>query len=86
MHMAELVVSLSSPPDRTNLVADIMINSVQVAEVNVESGRLEIEIYPNPNEEIWKLTLDDFLRALLESKRRLEERYLCNGAFVIEQD
>ena len=69
--MESLNVSLSSPPDRDFLVADIMLQRVQIAEVNMESGSMEIEIYSNPEGKPWKISLDNFLVALNEAKARL---------------
>jgi hypothetical protein len=69
-----LNVSLSSPPDREYLVADIMFdNEIQVAEVNIESGDLKIEIYAHPEGSPWKLDFDEFHTSLNEAKFRLQE-------------
>jgi hypothetical protein len=68
-----LNVSISSPPDREFLVADIMLNAMQVAEVNIESGLLEIEIYPHPANSPWKFDFNEFLSSLNEAKARLNK-------------
>jgi hypothetical protein len=68
-----LNVSISSPSDREFLVADIMLDVMQIAEVNVESGIPEIEIYPHPGNIPWKINFDEFLSSLNEAKDRLNE-------------
>ncbi|NEQ42459.1 MAG: hypothetical protein F6K00_02410 [Leptolyngbya sp. SIOISBB] len=71
--MESLNVSISSPPDRDFLVADIMLGTIQIAEINQETGSMEIEIYASPDNSQWKINLDDFLVALNKAKVLLSE-------------
>ena len=66
-------ISIASPPDRDFLVAEIMKGNVQVAEVNIESGKLEVEIYNHPNGKPWQLDFEEFLASLNEAQVRLIE-------------
>jgi hypothetical protein len=71
-----LNISVSSPPDRKYLVADIMLdNVIQIAEVNIESGAMRIAIYAHPEGTPWELDFDEFYTSLNEAKSRLREFY-----------
>ena len=69
--MSELDVEVSSPPDRKHLVADIVYNGVQVAEINQEKGDLQIEVYPTRTGEPWKFEYAAFLDAIRRAEQRL---------------
>ena len=64
-------VSITSPPDREKLVAEINVGNEQWAELNQEDGTLRLEFYPRPNREVWQLSFDEVLESLNEAKRRL---------------
>lgn len=68
---SEWDISLASPPDRENLVAEILYNHIQVAEINTESDKLCIQIYKNPKNEWWEFDYEEFLQALEYAKLRL---------------
>jgi hypothetical protein len=71
-----LTISLSSPPDREYLVADILLDdAIQVAEVNIELGTIKVEIYAHPEGIPWKLDFDEFYSCLNEAKSRLQAFY-----------
>ncbi len=76
MTNSRIQVRLSSPPDRSGLVADLMMGSVQLAEVNSEDGPLRIEFCARPDGEPWALDLDDLRAAIDEAVRPL----LCGHA------
>jgi hypothetical protein len=67
-------INLSSPPDREKLVAEIMFDHVQWAEIDQESGTLEVEFYPRPDQKPWRINLDTAIEALNSAKGRLNER------------
>lgn len=71
MTSSRIQVGLSSPPDRSGLVADLMVGSVQLAEVNREDGPLRIEFCARPDGEQWAVDLDDLRAAIDEAVRRL---------------
>jgi hypothetical protein len=67
----KLRISISSPPDREKLVAEISFGDEQWAEINQEREALEVEFYPRPDGEPWRIDYQDALSALNEAKRRL---------------
>lgn len=71
MQNEEIKVGLSSPPDRAELVADLMVGSVQLAEIRREGDAKRIEFYARPDGAFWELDLDHLCRALDEAVRRL---------------
>jgi hypothetical protein len=64
-------ICISSPPDREKLVAEIFFGDMQWAEINQEGDTLEVEFYPRPNGEPWRIDYKDALKALDEAKLRL---------------
>ena len=64
-------VEIASPPDREKLVAPIMLDGEQWAEVNQEKERLQVEIYPRRDGEPWVLDLEEVVEAFKEAQRRL---------------
>jgi hypothetical protein len=66
-------ISISSPPDRDQLVADIMVDNVQFAELNNEAGMHNIEIYERPDHQPWKIPFSILIEMLAEAKNKLEK-------------
>jgi hypothetical protein len=64
-------VDIASPPDRERLVAEVFFGHEQIAEVNQEAGKLQVEIYARPSSEPWVLDYQDFLQALTLATQRL---------------
>ena len=64
-------ICISSPPDREKLVAEIIFEDVQWAEINQEKDVLEIEFYPRPDGQFWRISFVDAITALDEARRRL---------------
>ena len=64
-------VELCSPPDREELVATIMIDGEQWAEVNRESGKLTVEFYPRQDAAPWVIDFGKAIDSLLAAKARL---------------
>ena len=67
-------ISIASPPDREDLVAEIFFGHDQWAEVSNEGGSLTLEIYPQRTGEPWAFSYDDALAAIQEARRRLLHR------------
>jgi hypothetical protein len=65
-------VEIASPPDRENLVAPILLENEQWAEVSQESNQLLIEIYPRRDGTPWIFDLEEVINSLMEARRRLE--------------
>lgn len=68
---ATLRLQLWSPPDREKLVVEIFFDDVQWAEMNQERDALEVEFYPRPDGEPWRLEYQDAVAALDQAKQRL---------------
>jgi len=67
----KIQISISSPPDREKLVADIFIGNRQFAEVNQDGEELKIEIYNNDGNEPWSINLLELMTSLKESRKKL---------------
>jgi hypothetical protein len=72
MDNAKYHVSISSPPDREKLVAEISFNNIQWAEINQEGTELRVEFYPRPDGKPWNISLADAESALQLARQRLE--------------
>lgn len=64
-------ICISSPPDREKLVAEILFDHIQWAEINQESDILQIQIYPRPDEKPWRINLLTLISVLNEAKFKL---------------
>ena len=69
--MNKFKIQITSPPERDNLVAEIWWNDSHVAEINIESGEFEIELYKPVENEYWTFPLKEFLEVIHEAKKRL---------------
>jgi len=67
----ELKVSITSPPDREYLVAEIMLHNEQWAELNQERGYLSLLIYPRRDGLPWLIGYQAAVEALEKAKARL---------------
>ena len=67
----EISVGLISPPDRPGLVADIMIDAEQFAEIRIVDGSAVSEIYGRRDGESWELSPERVCAALVEAIERL---------------
>ncbi len=66
-------ISIVSPPDRENLVAEIFFGEFQWAEVSHEKNDFEIEFYPRPDHAFWQLSFVDAISSLAEAQQRLKD-------------
>ncbi len=55
--MRKFDITIASLPDRENLVAEILYDGVQQAEISQETEALIIQLYPHPRQEYWKSSL-----------------------------
>ena len=67
----KITISISSPPHRERLVADIFVGNIQWAELNQENGVLTLEFYPRPDGKWWQLDYASVMQALQLAKERL---------------
>ena len=71
MRLNSFDIQIASPPDCDQLVAMILFGNEQWAELNQESQRLALEIYPRQDGKPWVFELDEALKALSIAKERL---------------
>jgi hypothetical protein len=64
-------ITISSPPDREKLVAEIFFQNEQWAEINQERDELLLEIYPKPDGGVWQIDLKEALEALTSARKQL---------------
>lgn len=67
-------VQLISPPDREALVAALVIDHSQFAEIRIEGGVSKIELSGRPDGSSWDLDLTEFTAALSRADERLRSR------------
>ena len=67
----KIIVNLASPPDRKKLVAEIMCDHEQWAEVHQEKKDLTLEVYPRRDGQPWTISYEEALEALQTAKSRL---------------
>jgi hypothetical protein len=71
--MEKYRISISSPPDREALVAEIFFSNIQWAEINQNRSVMEVEFYPRPDGQPWRISLEYAQDALESAKQRLLE-------------
>jgi len=63
---------IASPPDREKVVYEIVINNEQFAEVNQETEKRSVEIYPKKDGAPWILELEELIDLLQKAKKNLK--------------
>ena len=73
MSLEKFEVIIASLPDRENLVAEIVYDHVEWAEISDEKldGNLVIQFYAHPRNKYWEFRLDEALEILEKAKKRL---------------
>jgi len=69
----KFTISISSPPHREKLVADIFFGteqSEQFAELSQDEGTLRIEFNPRRDRQFWEFSFEDVMEALSDAKAR----------------
>ncbi len=67
----KMSVDIASPPDREKLVAQILFDRKQWAEIHQDSGSLTLELYPREDGKPWQFSFDEALTALRHAQKRL---------------
>ena len=68
----QIRTGISSPPDRDSLVADLLVDEVQLAELRREGKQLIVELYPRPDGAPWVLPYEELIASLVQALARLE--------------
>lgn len=72
--MDKFRITIVSLPDRERLVAEILYEGVQWAEISQETDDgLIIQFYSHPREKYWKFPYDEAVQILEQAKNKLLE-------------
>ena len=63
--------TISSPPDREEVVAEIFFGNSQFAELNREANDIRVEIYPSASSQAWSMSLEELRAAINEAEDKL---------------
>lgn len=69
--MEKFRITVASLPDREQLVAEILYEGIQWAEVSQETNELIIQFYSHPRKKYWEFSLEEALQALDLAKKNL---------------
>jgi hypothetical protein len=69
--MEKFRITVASLPDREQLVAEILYEGVQWAEISQEASELIVQLYSHPRQEYWEFPLEKALEALKQAQKRL---------------
>jgi len=67
-------ICISSPPDRSHLVAEIFLDQLQWVEINYEHDIFEIEFYSRPDNQPWCIDFTLAIDLLIEAKFELMKK------------
>ncbi len=67
----KMSVEICSPPDQEKLVALLLHDREQWAEIHQETGILTLELYLRQDGKPWEFCFDDALTALRHAQKRL---------------
>ena len=72
--MEKFGINIASLPDRERLVAEILYEGVQWAEISQETDdELNIQFYAHPRKKYWEFPFEEALKVLEEAKNKLLE-------------
>ena len=69
--MEKFHITVASLPDREHLVAEILYEGIQWAEISQETGELIIQFYSHPRQKYWEFPIDEALKVLEQAKKKL---------------
>ncbi|NGX56367.1 MAG: hypothetical protein K1060chlam5_00605 [Candidatus Anoxychlamydiales bacterium] len=69
--MNKFKITVGSLPDKNNLVADIIYENIQVAEISNENKELLIQIYCYKDKDYWEFSLEEFQKVIEQAKQKL---------------
>jgi hypothetical protein len=71
--MEKFRITIASLPDRKHLVAEILYEGVQWAEISQESDEVVVQFYSHPRKKHWEFTYDEAILILEKAKNKLLE-------------
>jgi hypothetical protein len=69
--MEKFRITIASLPDREYVVAEIIYDGIQWAEISQEIDELVVQFYPHPNDKCWEFQCDEAIEAIEKAKNRL---------------
>ena len=69
--MQKFRITIASLPDREEVVAEVLYDNVQWAEISQESDELLIQFYPHPRQEYWEFSAEEAIKTLQQAKDKL---------------
>lgn len=69
--MERFRITIASLPDREQLVAEIIYDGIQWAEISQEADELIIQFYSHPKKKFWEFPYDEAMKALEKAKNKL---------------
>lgn len=71
--MEKFCITIASLPDRERLVAEILYEGVQWAEISQETDEVVVQFYTHPRKKYWEFTYDEAIQILEKAKNKLLE-------------
>jgi hypothetical protein len=71
--MEKFRITVASLPDREHLVAEVLYEGLQWAEISQETDKLVVQFYSHPRKSCWEFPFDEALRVLEMAKNKLIE-------------
>lgn len=71
--MGKFRITIASLPDRERLVAEILYNGIQWAEISQETDQLMIQFYSHPQKKHWEFAFEEAFKILEQAKNKLLE-------------
>jgi len=69
--MEKFRITVASLPDREHLVAEIIYDGVQWAEISQEKGGLDVQFYAHPRQRYWDFQFNEVIEILEKAKQKL---------------
>lgn len=69
--MDKFRITIASLPDREELVAEILYDNVQWAEISQETDDLVVQFYAHPRQKYWEFSLYEAIKILEKAKKKL---------------
>jgi hypothetical protein len=70
--MEKFRITIASLPDREHLVAEILYEDVQWAEISQETDKkIIIQFYSHPRKKYWEFSFDEAVQILEKAKKKL---------------
>lgn len=69
--MEKFRITLASLPDREHLVAEVLYDGIQWAEISQETDEFIVQFYPHPSKNHWEFPFNEAIEVLEKAKEKL---------------